>query len=80
MTEDRLRTYVIECSEHIRDGEDLDDEEFLAVCRAIGSMPDEALLAVIELGTDLEPEQIAARLRAGRPDHHGAEDLDGYRD
>ncbi len=67
MAEDQLRTYVIECIEHIRYGEDLDDEEFLAVCRAIGSMPDEALLGIIEMGTDLEPEQIAAWLRPGAP-------------
>jgi hypothetical protein len=63
MTEDQLRIYVIECIDHIRYGEDLTDAEFLAVCKAIGSMPAEALLAIAE--ADDEPEEIARKLQRG---------------
>jgi hypothetical protein len=66
MTADELRVYTVECIEHIRFGEDLDDAEFISVCRAIGAMPDEVLLHIIE--SDAGPEEIARQLHPGSPE------------
>jgi hypothetical protein len=44
-----LREYVIDCLEHIYSAADIDDAEFVQVCRCIGSMSPETLHKVIEL-------------------------------
>jgi hypothetical protein len=61
---DELRAYTVQCVLTIRDGEDLTDREFIAVCKAIGAMPEEVLLHIIE--HDGEPEEIAQELRGGK--------------
>lgn len=69
MTPHELKVYTIECLGDIRDGAAMDDQDFINVCHTIGSIPPDALLALIAmLDEGLAAESIVDHLdEPGRP-------------
>jgi hypothetical protein len=63
MTDDELMAYLVQCVLDIRFGEDITDDEFIAICKSIGSIDPEVLLRMTEM--EGEPAE-SARALGGR--------------
>lgn len=64
MTDREMFVYVVECIGLIRDSADLDDGQFVAVCGALGALPPDVLLTIVDMLATMEPAEVADRLAA----------------